>query len=219
MRLFRGMAVPSAAADGVVDELRRHGVGLGRSWKMVWPGASTRVPVDAGAGDAIEELAVCACGDFDGAAYYACRHNRSDEDDTPIVVEFACALDAVAVDGRDLLYTLFQGGSGARVRDVVERAFGRRAVAYLDEAWRTADQQRRIALCRDATVDPEVVRAHAENELVLGGRHGTVFRSAFLARLPIGAGSVLGIHRPDAGFAIPRPVAVVGDLVGRRRGR
>ena len=31
---------------------------------------------------------VCAYGEMEGAAYYAFRHNRSGQDDTPVLIEF-----------------------------------------------------------------------------------------------------------------------------------
>ena len=226
MRLFRGMAVPAAVAGGVVDALRRDGVAAGKSWKMVWPGSSAGAdPAGSAKGSAAEtlvdeEFAVCACGDFEGAAVLRVQAQplgrRRHADSGRVRVR-------VGRGGRSTVgiycTPCFRGAAAGACGDVVERAFGQRAVAYLDDAWRMADQQRRIALCREATVDPEVVRAHAANELVLGGRNGTVFRSAFLARLPIGAGSVLEIHRPSVQFAIPAPVAVLDDLLGRRRAR
>ena len=114
-------------------------------------------------------MAVCACGDYDGAAYYACHHNRSNVNDTPLVVEFESDAASVAVDGRDFLYTVFQFGSGAQARNMVAQAFGRDALRYLDEAWRTCDQSRRIELCREARHDFRVISAHHVNQLVIGG--------------------------------------------------
>ncbi|MYF49781.1 MAG: hypothetical protein F4220_06470, partial [Gammaproteobacteria bacterium] len=91
-------------------DIETNGLAAGRgNWRMIWdtPGKG------AASGDE-EPLAVCACGDFDGAAYYACRHNCSGANDTPLVVEFES--NAVAVDGRDFLYTVFQFGKGTQAR-------------------------------------------------------------------------------------------------------
>lgn len=164
-----------------------------------------------------EPLAVCACGDFAGAAYYASHHNRSGVNDTPLVAEFESDMEGVAVDGRDFLYPLFQQGSDARARDLVERAFGLCARTYLDKAWGTTDQRRRIDLCRDARHDTQVVCGHHSNRLVLGGRCRTRFRSAFLVKAPVPAASVKEIHRLAAGWVSPMPDVDLDDVLGRRR--
>ena len=176
---------------------------------------------DPPGGDAVSDevgsFAVCACGDFDGAVYYACKHNRSGANDTPLVVEFESDPVEVAVDGRDFLCTVFQSGKGALARNVVAQAFGGRALVYLDEAWRATDQPRRIELCREARHDPEVVRAHYANRLVLGGRHSTRFRSAFFVRAPVAAALVTAIHRPENGRPAPAADAELRDVLGRSR--
>lgn len=156
LRLFRGLAVPSARAEVVAADIRANGLAADRGrWRMIWDPAGE----EAMSGQE-EPLAVCACGDFAGAAYYASHHNRSGVNDTPLVAEFESDMEGVAVDGRDFLYPLFQQGSDARARDLVERAFGLCARTYLDKAWGTTDQRRRIDLCRDARHDTQVVCGH-----------------------------------------------------------
>ena len=46
---------------------------------------------------------MCACGDEEGTAFYAWIHNKTDEDNTPVIVEFEADIATVAVDGRDFL--------------------------------------------------------------------------------------------------------------------
>lgn len=191
-------------------DIGKNGLAADRGcWQMIWDPPSD----DADSDD--EPLAVCACGDFDGAAYYACQHNRSGVNDTPLVVEFESY--EVAVDGRDFLYTVFQFGKGARAREVVEQAFGRRALTYLDEAWRATDQTHRIGLCRKACHDPDIVRAHHANQLVLRGRYATRFRSAFLVKAPVAASLVTKIRRPEFGWVMPVPDVDLDDILGRPR--
>lgn len=142
---------------------------------------------------------------------------RSDLDDTPLVVQFECDIGEVAVDGRDFLYPVFQRGSGARTRDLVERTFGPRALTYLDAAWRSTEQRRRIDLCREACYDSSVVRPHHSNRCVLGGRYGTRFRSAFLVRAPVPGTLVTEIRRVGDGWIGPEPDITLGDALGRSR--
>lgn len=211
LRLFRGLAVPSDCAEAVKADIGTNGLAADRGrWRMIWD-----PPGEDAVSDNEELLAVCACGDFDGAAYYAYRHNRSRANDTPLVVEFES--DAVAIDGRDFLYTVFQQCNGARVRDAVGQAFGRRALTYLDDAWGATEQSHRIRLCHKACHDPDVVRAHHANQLMLGGRYATRFRSTFLVKAPVPAALVTKIHCLEAGWPLPVPDVDLYDMLDRQR--
>jgi len=121
--------------------------------------------------------AVCACGEYWGAAYYAWCHNRSGENDTPIIVEFEADKNSVAVDGKDFLYTAFQLGDPERARSILKRGFGPAVLSYADRAWSSEKQSYRIALCDLAIHDLDVVNAHHANDLVFAGRYRTVFRN------------------------------------------
>ena len=211
LRLFRGLAVPSEHAEAVKADIRTNGLEADRGhWRMIWD-----PPGEDAVSDDEELLAVCACGDFDSAAYYAYRHNRSRANDTPLVIEFEA--DTVAVDGRDFLYTVFQLGNGEKARGVVGQAFGRRALTYLDDAWGAAEQSHRISYCREACHDPDVVRAHHANQLVLGGRYATRFRSAFLVKAPVAAALVTKIHWLESGWSLPVPDVDLYDMLDRQR--
>lgn len=148
------------------------------------------------------EPAICACGDEEGAAHYAWRHNRHGEDDTPVMVSFEAPMDDVAVDGRDFLYVAFQLGVPDRARDVLTRVFGPRVLRYAERAWERKDGQYDIAMCDLATLDPEVIAAHHANRTVVAGRHRTVFRSAFTVRMPVEPGRILHVWSPQVA---PRP--------------
>ena len=67
---------------------------------------------------------MCARGEEMGAAYYAWQHNRTRENDTPILVEFEADEDTVVIDGRDFLTTVFQLGEPTLARPALERTFG-----------------------------------------------------------------------------------------------
>ena len=90
---------------------------------------------------------VCACGEEEGALYYACMHNRSAKDNTPILITFEADVSDAVVDGRDFLYTAFQFGDSKRARSIIERMFGPAILRYADRAWSTVGHQR-IALLR-----------------------------------------------------------------------
>lgn len=221
MRFFRGIAVSSDAAKSTIKQIRSVGLlGSEGIWRMMFshPGSiddlfskdalsteDTRVRHD-------EEQAICACGELFGAAYYALKHNRTKERNTPIILEFEANENSVAVDGRDFLYKAFQDGDPIRARLVLQTAFGEAVLRYADLAWKQISQETRIALCDLAVHDPAVIRAHHDNVLVLGGRHGTIFRNAFLVKAPIPADALISVRQLNSDIRIPRPEVTLTDL-------
>ena len=163
-----------------------------------------------------EEPAVCACGEQEGAAYYAWKHNRTCEKDTPIMIEFEADENSVAVDGRDFLYTTFQSGDPIRARSVLEHGFGHAVLRYAEKAWESEDQCFRIALCDLATYDPDVIKAHYANDLVFGDRHRTIFRNAFIIKLPIKSEALIRVWSPSTPPSIPTPDVSLKDVLSSR---
>ncbi|MDX5494291.1 MAG: hypothetical protein LPK86_12480, partial [Alphaproteobacteria bacterium] len=157
--------------------------------------------------------AVCACGDELGAAYYACSHNLSPDNDTPILIEFEAPQSAAAVDGKDFLYTTFQLGDPERARHVLERSFGKAVLRYADRAWSSEDQSFRMAQCDLAIHDPEVVEAHHSNDVVLAGRYKTIFQSAFTVELPIQPETIINVWSPSYTPAMPAPGVRLDDIL------
>ena len=156
--------------------------------------------------------AVCACGEEMGASYYAWQHNRTRENNTPIIVEFEGDEDTVAIDGRDFLFTVFQFGEPSLAGPALKRAFGKAILPYAEKAWATENQDARIALCDLACHDPDVVTAHHANAVVLGGRHHTTFRNAFIVKLPP-AQSVVRVWSPSDRPALPIPEILYNSLL------
>lgn len=135
------------------------------------------------------------CGDFGGAAHYACRDGG-----TSLVVELRVNIERLVVDCRDFLCTVIQGGTDGphqtlqvRSRELVS-LFGDAIEPYFWAATRTTEQSERIGLCNAAAHDPAVVHGHLKNTRVIGGRYGTRFRSAFALRLPVDQAAVVRIH-------------------------
>lgn len=142
---------------------------------------------------------VCACGDKLGATYYATRHNRSDDKNAPILITFEVDISDLYIDGRDFLYNfVFQMGHSQVQRQCALEMFGPALARYIDRAWQRDDTQHRIALCDLAVQDLDVIKSHHKNKLVIEGRYGTTFRSAFFVRLPIGPESILAVEPPPA---------------------
>lgn len=223
MRFFRGLTVPAENAERVRSTIESQGLGLGSQWSFEYrhPGSldalfakhdfstqDTRPTNQAGV------PAVCACGEEMGAAYYAWKHNRTRENDTPIIVEFEADADVVAVDSRDFLATVFQLGAPAAARPALARIFGDAVLRYADRAWATDNQDARIALVDLARHDSAVVKANYANTAVLGGRHSTVFRSAFVVKLP--ARSIVRVWSPTERPSFPVPEIEFSSLLARR---
>jgi hypothetical protein len=141
---------------------------------------------------------VCACADKASALFYACKKNATASDNASLLITFEADISEVIVDGRDFLYTLFQGPD--RARGAVERVFGSAILRYVDRAWATDghDQDQRISICDLAVQDDEVIRAHARNATVIGGRYNTEFRSAFTVRMPIPSDHIVSVERISA---------------------
>lgn len=226
MKFFRGIAVPSASASDTIEEIKRHGLESSHgNWAITFRRAG---PIDAllakrdlsfedTRGGKEEKPVICACGEQGGANYYALKHNRTREKNTPIMIEFEAHEDSVAVDGRDFLYTAFQCGDPKRAGPILASAFGTAVIRYAEKAWRQENQDFRIALCDLAVGDPEVIRAHYASDLVLGGRHGTVFRNAFLVNSPIASDAVVNVWSVDNNLRIPLPDVTLRDMVSGLR--
>jgi hypothetical protein len=225
MRFYRGISVPASAVQTTITSISVNGLtGIEGWWGMDYlhPGPLDRLfqKLDLTITDTRTSQAaagVCACGEESGAAYYAWHHNRGKEDTTPIMMEIEADENLVAIDGRDFLYLAFQFGDPQKARPILERSFGPGVLRYADRAWNEQEHSCRIALCDLAIHDPEVVRAHHASDFVLGGRHGTVFRNAFIVKLPVGPEAIRRVWSPSAAPTLPVPEASLADVLGRNR--
>ena len=134
---------------------------------------------------------ICAADKL-GAHYYALVHNRHKvKDEVGLIVSFETPIDNVYADGRDFLYTCFQlwdrnaTKNYAKQLSLLTKIYGDAIRKYFEKASKSKDQSYRIAMCDLATQDIDVVKAHYKNDIVIGGRYGTVFKSAFFVRVPI----------------------------------
>lgn len=221
MRFFRGMTVAAANVDQVLSTIRNQGLSRGSQWSFEYrhPGLLDALfakpelsTLDTRPRDQAGNPAVCACGEEMGAAYYAWQHNRTRENDTPIIVEFEADEGTIAIDGRDFLATVFQLGEPALARPALARTFGNAVLPYAERAWATENQDARIALFDLACHDCDVVKAHYANSVVLGGRHRTAFRSAFIVTLPAPQ-SIVRVWSPTAWPVLPVPEIILSSLL------
>jgi hypothetical protein len=220
--LYRGISVPDADLDEVVDTIRSTGIaGNEGHWKFQgWdlrPHLDRIIETPSLTGiDDDGPPVVCACGDQDGAHFYACHHNHS-AGNRPLVVKFSAETAACYVDCRDFLCTTFQFWdsrgirSQAEVADVLTRLFGAGIDRYFSKAAATKEQAARIALCNAAAFDPAVIRDHYANRLRIGGRHRVVFMSAFFVSAPILPQQIIEVYEPECESA-PQPDVTLDDV-------
>jgi hypothetical protein len=118
--LYRGIATDPLKADALITNVKRNGLsGTEGSWNFVIPDIiDVRKRIDQifakerpSKDDIFIETpfaGICACGDKNGARYYALKHNRSKERPASILITFEASLDDVYVDCRDFLCSAFQ---------------------------------------------------------------------------------------------------------------
>jgi hypothetical protein len=73
-----------------------------------------------------------------------------------------------------------------------------------------------VAVCDLAIHDPGVIEAHHANQIVIGGRHKTIFRSAFTVALPVTVAQIVRAWLPDEQNLLPEPAVSLNDLTLRR---
>jgi len=157
------------------------------------------------------EPAVCACGDELGGTYYATRHNHTSERTAPLLVCFEAAVRDVQIDGKDFMHNpMFQTGHTQAQRDWTIRIFGQAIKRYAERAWSSQEFEYRLALCDLASQDPQVICDHHRNEIILGRRCGTIFKSAFNVRLPVAPAQIVEVTRPAC--TIPQPTFTTEDF-------
>jgi len=195
--LYRGIAVPHDKRDAVVRSIREHGLYSPECrWKNVMPApALVRAQTAALAerpGDVRQAITampsspmIYACGDKFGACHYAFSHNRSADYPASMLIELEVPWEALCVDGKDFLYTVFQfwdrGGTERRgaVRNALGELYGEGILPYFDAAASKVETQERIGICDLACHDVDVIHGHYANRCLILGRHGTEYCSSF----------------------------------------
>lgn len=209
MRLYRGIAVPESFVDATVQAIRDNGLLIGDSlWSgltdpdlkprldALWrePNLSTALTRP---GNEESVRRICACALERDALYYACSHNRSQEDTASIVISFEVDQRNVTIDGRDFFATVFQLGKPTSSRKILADTFGPSVLRYADRSWAASETSARIACCDLARQDDEVIAAHALNKQIIGGRHRTRFSSAFMVAAPVPWEFITSVDRVD----------------------
>jgi hypothetical protein len=227
MKLFRGIAVPNDQLEPVIEDIKLNGIidGSKANWQTrqekhfknlntlhLNPNLSTKDtrPKDGHAN------AVCACGEKDGALYYATKHNLYGDNNSPIIIEINTDKSLLSIDGKDFLYTAFQYSNPEKARPILEKCFGSAILKYVNRAWSSNNQSFRVAQCDLAIQDIEVIEAHHASKTVIAGRAKTIFRNAFTIKLPVLPASILSVCSPNMLSTIPHPDIYLDNIMPQR---
>lgn len=222
LHLYRGITVPRENAEEVKQNMSRNGIrgDEGKQWRFQTVDLKDRLEMLFNKPDLSTKdtrplggwfSTVCACGDKIGATHYATCHNRHrGADEVSFVITFWSPISDVYVDGRDFLYSCFQGWDSRTVNDLkmqnkwLVELFGKRVQKYFKKATLSKDQDYRIAMCDLACHDWGVVLDHAQNKVIIGGRYGTLFCSAFFVRTPIAPSQIIAVGSVESTYIRPQ---------------
>jgi len=229
------MAISRDKVDSEIEDTRKTGIRAGNGrWVIMAPDLKKEfqnpvkwmelISEDALSTDETRKKGVetvCACGDRDSALYYACIHNRTATNDTPVLIEFEALIEDIWVDGRDFLYTVLQfwdrkshqQEQKRKVEKILTKVFGEGIIPYLEKVFRTYDFDRRIALVDLTINDHRVIESHFRNRYWIRGRFGTLFKSAFLVRSPILPSQILSIQVAKTHFIQPAKFFDLSDIL------
>lgn len=238
LTLYRGITIKPEEAETVRKRILKEGLsyGQGRLWSFECVDLRPRlnqllkktdlttedtrpsIKIDDGNGNWHMELingypSVCACADLLGASYYALKHNQLVHEGIThgLVVKFRASLSDLSVDGRDFLYnSVFRDAKNSAQREMACKLFGDKLGPYLDLAMGNAKLSYKFAMCDLAVQDDEVISEHARNDVVIGGRYGTVFKSAFFVKVPVAASDIISVD--DAKDQLFEPQVTLNDF-------
>jgi hypothetical protein len=242
LTLYRGITTPISKVDDVIKKIRKQGLFVGQgNWILLAADLrhanlkelvhNPNLTITITREKHVETFA--STGDYETALYYACKHNRVAECTEGVVIEFTVPIDRVFVDGRDFLYTVFQGFDSRdksekhkeEVKNILKRIFGSGILPYVNELFKTSheNQSRRIALVDIIINDRRIIVAHKKNRIWINGRYGTWFRNSFLVEGKIPPEDVVNVEhvkceeivfkRNLPPFVIPKSYIKLDDLI------
>ena len=126
--------------------------------------------------------------DLLGAQYYATRNQSRP---TSIIISIEVDIKYVFIDGRDYLYNTFykfKNGQNSQtstniindLKTIYGKTIDKYICKFLEETKSDSD-----AICDLIIHDEEIILNHYKNNKIIGGRHGTMFRSSFYVQSPI----------------------------------
>ncbi len=220
--LYRGLRIDKDEVEEVISRIKTEGL-KGNEGRYRFYGYNLREHIeklfhksDLSTDDTRysfkEEFSVVAFADILGAHYYALKHGRS-HNEVPVVIKVEIDLERkyVTLDGRDFLYSIFLGWDKCdfRIRGIREafeiiegmlvEIYGEKMGKYFEKAAgsKDVDYNYRSAICDLAVHDLDIVKVHLKNKIVINGRYGVIFRSAFFVEAPITPDEIKEVFIPE----------------------
>ena len=243
--LYRGIAVSEDIVDRVVDEIKRNGLShsKGSLWSgFVWKDLrsdltrllekedlnrndtepnSIWVKTEKGGHREFTEGNIGICfADRQGANYYAFKHNVTDVNTVPIVIEAEVNINNTAIDGRDFLYTVFSfidhnnPEKTERQKNILSKIYGEKICLYIDKIIRHHNSDK-FAVCDLAIIDNDIIRYHLKNTILIMGRWRTRFKGAFYVKSPLSHSSITDILVNQPYYEESKDCISLDDLLER----
>lgn len=238
--LYRGISVSQSDSTSIIDTIKHNGLNItpDASWNggFIWKDQTNSTDLfhkkdlsrnDTGIASEktkdgqfikfIEGYKSICFADECGATYYAKKHNYNQEKPISLLIEADLDLSAVAIDGRDFLYSAFsflrtlQPGKIPKAKDHLSSAFGEKILLYVDKVLQHK-QSDTNAICDLIICDDEIKIAHSKNEQIINGRHGTHFKCAFFVKVPIPAENIKSISVLTTDYQLPSPSFSLADF-------
>ena len=153
-----------------------------------------------------------------GAEYYASQHNLSKDKNTPLLITLDLDIENIAIDGRDFLYTVFGSidpkdiQKTKRQTEKLKTIFGVKIEKYIEKIIEHPNSDK-FAICDLVICDDEIIIEHSRNTEIIGGRYGTIFKSAFFGKTPIPPEKIEIVEIIKENIAIPAPTITLNNIL------
>lgn len=196
----------------------------------VWIGEKTKkvyknwqeAPTSEGGGhtEYIEgENSICFA-DKIGAEYYATQRNVSKDKNISLLITLDLDIANIAIDGRDFLYTVFASIDPKNIEKTkrqtkkLKTIFGSYIEKYIEKVI-THPKSEKVAICDLVICDEDIIIDHSKNSEIIGGRCGTLFKSAFFGKMPISQEKIQNVEILKEYIPIKNPTITLNDILER----
>lgn len=155
-----------------------------------------------------------------GAAYYATKHNVTADKKVPILITLDLDIENIAIDGRDFLYTVFgfidpkDLEKTKRQTEKLKNIFGVKIEKYIEKIIKHPKSDK-FAICDLVICDDDIIIEHSKNTEIIGGRYGTIFKSAFFGKVPISSERIKNVEILKEYTLIKTPTISLNDILER----
>lgn len=245
LKLYRGISVSENEAEETIEDIKKKGLYLNpkQTWsEFTWKDlksqinelynkenltredttpASKMVEIENGHRREYTEGIKSMCfADRLGAKYYATTHNKTIEKNVPLLIEIEADVADIAIDGRDFLYTVF-GFIDPNNHEKTNRQlaslkiiYGERIEFYIEKLIKHPESEK-FAICDLITIDNDIINSHYKNDIIIGGRYGTIFKSAFFVKVPILPEKIISVNIIKEEIFNYTPMITLNEIIER----